>query len=197
MYIRQNRVKNRLGRLEGEFGQIPNQTINISDPVDGAQLSFSGPVHEIAQVQALVGLVSGAVGAARSNKIEDARKTLTAAKNLLPATGSQRDKASFLINKAEKFTNDKAASAGQGTSAGEVLTGVGSILSALAPAGMTALQTYNQSEIAKAALKAGGQAPQVQYVPVAASSSNTGVIIAVVGGIAAIGLVLVMMQKKK
>jgi hypothetical protein len=60
------------------------------------------------------------------------------------------------------------------------------------------MQTYAESQAAKAALRAGRDAPvsQPMYIP-PPPASNTGVIIAVVGGVAALGLVLVLMQKKK
>lgn len=200
MYIRQNRLKNRLGAIEGGFGQVPVQTITIADPVDGSQLTFSGLITEMVQVQALVGLVSGAVGAAKQNKTDDAKRVLTSAKNLLPSTGSQRDKASFLVNKAERFITDReAANRASGTSAGEVLTGVGAILAALAPAAQTAIQTQADAAAAKRALRAGQQAPgqQQPYYGPPPADSNTGLIIAVVGGLAVVGVLIMVMSKKK
>lgn len=191
MYIRHRSVRNRLGTFEGELGQIPNQMITITDPVDGAQLTFNGPVHEIAQVQAVVGLVSGAVSAAKASKFNEANNAIASAKKTLPATGSQKDKATFLVNKAEKFVVDRS----KGTSAGEVLTGVGAILQALAPAGTSAFQTYTEAQAAKAALK-GQSSGQPTFITVPAQQSNTGLIVAVVGGVVLLGAVL-MMQKKK
>jgi hypothetical protein len=201
MYIRQNRVKNRLGTLLGEFGQIPTQSMTIADPVDGSQLTFSGPINEIAQVQVLVGMVSGAVSEAKKTgaNFAAAKQALGGAKNILPATGSQRDKASFLVNKAEKFIAEREAAAkASGATAGEVLTGVGSILAALAPAAQTAIQTQADASAARRAARSGQTGPQTVYVPgPAAPASNTGLILAVVGGIAVVGILVVVMSKKK
>jgi len=204
MYIRQNTVKNRLGSMEGGLGQIPIQSFVITDPTDGARLTFTGPVTEIAQVQAIFGLISGAVNAAKSGKTTDSTKLVTSAQNLLGTTGSLRNQASAMVNKADIFVKqivkqEAEQSSSSGASAGEVLTGVGAILAALAPAGAAAFQTASDAQLAKAQLKAKGNqvVPTTQYIQMPSSGGNTGVIVAVVAGVAVLGVLLIVMSKKK
>lgn len=87
-----------------------------------------------------------------------------------------------------------------GASAGEVLTGVGSILSALATPAAGIFQTYTESKLAKAALKR-EQQQMPSYVPtmqpqVIQQGPSTGLILGLVGGFAAIALILVLVLKK-
>lgn len=87
-----------------------------------------------------------------------------------------------------------------GASAGELLTGVGSILSALAAPAAGIFQTYTESKLAKAALKR-EQQQMPSYVPttqpqVIQQGPSTGLILGLVGGFAAIALILVLVLKK-
>jgi hypothetical protein len=67
----------------------------------------------------------------------------------------------------------------EGTSAGEVLTGIAAILNPLATAGVGIFQAQQQARLQKLQIKSGGGFQQPVVVP-APRSNNTGVIIAVV-----------------
>lgn len=90
---------------------------------------------------------------------------------------------------------------GTGTSAGEVLTGVGAILAALTPAVTGVIQTQAEASAARRALKRERQ----QQVPayngpmqpqIVQQGPSTGLILGIAGGFAAIALILILVLKK-
>jgi hypothetical protein len=100
------------------------------------------------------------------------------------------------------YTEKKAiTSAPTGTSAGEVLTGVGSILAALAPAATTAFQAQAEARAARTALKRERQQQMPMYTgpmqpQIIQQGPSTGLILGIAGGIAAIALILILVLKK-
>jgi hypothetical protein len=87
-----------------------------------------------------------------------------------------------------------------GPSAGEVLTGVGSILSALATPAAGVFQTYTESKLARAQLKREQQAMPVgpSFMPpqVIQQGPGIGLILGVAGGFVALALILILVLKK-
>jgi len=151
MYIRQNRVKNRLGTLEG-FG---------ADLTDEQRIA-AGWTKDSSGYWKAPGYVAPAL-------------------------------------KKTSVTTAPWKTTPTSTSAGEVLTGVGAILAALAPAAQTAIQTQAEATTARRearALRAQGQQLPPQVI-MQAPASNTGLILAVVGGIAVVGVLIMVMSKKK
>lgn len=84
--------------------------------------------------------------------------------------------------------------ADDGTSAGEVLTGIAAILNPLATAGVGIFQAQQQARLQKLQLESGGGFQQPVVVP-APRSNNTGVIIAVVVVIIILAVMMVMLNK--
>jgi len=199
MYIRARTVKNRLGSFERGLGQLAPGQITMTDPVDGSSVAFIGFPNELAIVQQVIPMVQAAV--TTSDK-EAAKKLLSTAKNLAPASGSQASKLNAIIAKAE-------AKVSPGVTAGDVsdvLKGVGSILSSIAPAATQVYAAHTQAQLDKAALKRMQQQnpgmSQDQLMALMLSQqqpqkSNTGLIIGVVGGVMLLGLLVIVMSKKK
>jgi len=91
-----------------QFGQIPTTNATGTDPVDGTRVSLSGPAPDVANATAVLGMLSGAVGAAKKMEYNSARQLITNARGMLDATGSLKTIIGALITKAESAVNTYA-----------------------------------------------------------------------------------------
>lgn len=92
--------------------------------------------------------------------------------------------------------------ASTGPSATEIMSGVGSILSAFAAPAAAIFQTSMEAKTAKAALKAQQQQQQATYTgsqqpTIIQQGPSTGLILGIVGGFAVMAVVLILVLKKK
>lgn len=200
MYIRARTVKNRLGSFEGTLGQGAPVQQTHTDPVDGSSVVFVGFAHELAIVPNVISLVRAAV---TSSDKDAAKKLLANAKGMAPAAGQSAPKLLAIISKAETKVSGPGVTAGD---VSDVLKGVGSILSSIAPAATQVYAAHTQAQLDKAALKRMQQQnpgmSQDQLMALMLSQqqpqkSNTGLIIGIVGGVMLLGLLVIVMSKKK
>lgn len=209
MYIWQNRVKQRLGSLEGslgEFGQMyaqfkvsPGYSVK-QDPnsIDKGYYLVNSSGQQASVKYDLSQIKSG--GAKDYQGV--VRLTWAGSTTVAPATTTSVTPKTTTTTDGGSKPVAISAPVSTGPSAGEVLTGVGSILAALAPATAGAFQTYTEASAAKAALKRERQQQQQQpmYGPtqpqVIQSGPSTGVILGIAGGFAAIALILILVLKK-
>jgi len=95
--------KNQLKIGYNGLGQLPTGTATVT--VAGKQITFSGPAHEMGPATALAGLLNTAYTSSQQGKINEAKQAVTAAKNLLPATGSLRSKIEPAVNMIENLVS--------------------------------------------------------------------------------------------
>jgi hypothetical protein len=88
-----------------------------------------------------------------------------------------------------------APPAPQGPSVAEITGGIASILNPLATAGAGIFQAQQQAKLAKAASRGQGSGPGFMPMYIPPPKSNTGLIIGIVGGVAALLVIVVMLSK--
>lgn len=109
MYIRQNKSQAKIGYGGyGNFGLVPTSTATGTDPIDGSKVILSGPVHEIGPAAAVLGLLSGAAGAAKQGNLTQARQVMINARGMLGATGSLQSTMGPLVAKVDQFIDSQA-----------------------------------------------------------------------------------------